>query len=196
MALILRLQRKALRQHDACESGLALFDSIKGLQDEARAEAGRKPRRALRVELTLLHQLWMATAYPAFMSWLIDVGLMPCVNGQRANLEGANLEGANLVRANLEGANLVGANLEGANLEGANLEGANLVRANLEGANLEGANLEGANLVGANLEGANLVRANRARSDIMPTGWQLAGCGCCLERVPVPAPAPALVEAP
>ncbi|MBK9263087.1 MAG: pentapeptide repeat-containing protein [Polyangiaceae bacterium] len=145
---------------------------MKAMQDDVRAARGRQPRHAFQMRLELVHQLWMATAYPQFMAWLIEVGLMPCVNGRGANLYGANLYGANLY---------------GANLYGANLYGANLVRANLYGANLYGANLYGANLYGANLVRANLVRANldgarRNKDDVMPAGWQLAACGCCLER--------------
>ena len=162
--LIFRVTREELRRKGACESGLALFDTIKTMQDDERAKRGRKPRRAFQTKLTLLHQLWLAATYPQFLAWLIDMRLMPCVNGRLANLEGANLEGANL---------------DGANLEGANLQGANLY-----GADLDGANLEGANLYGANLEGANLIRANRASNDPMPNGWRLAACKCCLERIP------------
>ena len=157
--LIFRVTREELRRKGACESGLALFGTIKAMQDDERAKRGRKPRRAFQTKLTLLHQLWLAATYPQFLAWLIDMRLMPCVNGRRANLYGADLDGANL--------------------EGANLQGANLY-----GADLDGANLEGANLYGANLEGANLIRANRASNDPMPNGWRLAACECCLERIP------------
>jgi len=152
--LIFRVTREELRRKGACESGLALFGTIKAMQDDERAKRGRKPRRAFQTKLTLLHQLWLAATYPQFLAWLIDMRLMPCVNGRRANL----------IRANLKGANLDGANLDGANLKGANLKGANLE--------------------GANLEGANLIRANRASNDPMPNGWRLAACKCCLERIP------------
>ena len=189
--LIFRVTREELRRKGACESGLALFDTIKTMQDDERAKRGRKPRRAFQTKLTLLHQLWLAATYPQFLAWLIDMRLMPCVNGRLANLEGANLEGANLIRANLYGANLQnanlrgadldGANLQNANLRGANLYGANLRDANLYGANLQNANLRGANLDGANLRGANLQNANRLKDDSIPNGWQFAACGCCLE---------------
>ena len=171
--LTLRLNRKDLEKRRACSKGLALFDSIKEMQDEIRTANGKQLRKSLKVEWSLLHQIWAATTWPEFMSWLITVGLTPCVNGAGANLRGANLDGANLD----------GANLRGANLKGANLKGANLKVANLYGANLYGANLKGANLYGANLEGANLIRANRASNDPMPNGWRLAG-KCCLERIP------------
>ena len=113
--LIFRVTREELRRKGACESGLALFGTIKAMQDDERAKRGRKPRRAFQTKLTLLHQLWLAATYPQFLAWLIDMRLMPCVNGRLANLEGANLEGANLKVANLEGANLIRANLYGAN---------------------------------------------------------------------------------
>ena len=113
--LIFRVTREELRRKGACESGLALFDTIRTMQDDERAKRGRKPRRAFQTKLTLLHQLWLAATYPQFLAWLIDMRLMPCVNGRRANLEGANLKVANLDGANLEGANLQGANLQNAN---------------------------------------------------------------------------------
>ena len=177
--LTLRLNRKDLKKRRACSKGLALFDLIKEMQDEIRTANGKQLRKSLKVEWSLLHQIWAATTWPEFMSWLIDAGLTPCVNAAGANLQGANLRGANLYGANLWGANLRDANLRGANLQGANLRGANL-----EGANLYGANLEGANLYGANLIRANLIRANRASNDPMPNGWRLAACKCCLERIP------------
>ena len=93
--LIFRVTREELRRKGACESGLALFGTIKAMQDDERAKRGRKPRRAFQTKLTLLHQLWLAATYPQFLAWLIDMRLMPCVNGRLANLEGANLEGAN-----------------------------------------------------------------------------------------------------
>ena len=107
--LIFRVTRDELLQKGACAKGLALFDQIKAMQDEERAKRGRKPRCAFQTKLTLLHQLWLAATYPQFLAWLIDQRLMPCVNGRRANLEGASLEGANLEGASLEGANLAGA---------------------------------------------------------------------------------------
>ena len=149
--LIFRVTREELRRKGACESGLALFGTIKAMQDDERAKRGRKPRRAFQTKLTLLHQLWLAATYPQFLAWLIDMRLMPCVNGRRANLENANLQNANLYGANLYGANLRGANLQNANLRG------------------------------ANLDGANLQNANRLKDDSIPNGWQFAACGCCLE---------------
>ena len=152
--LTLRLNRKDLKKRRACGKGLALFDSIKEMQDEIRTAKGKQLRKSLEVEWSLFHQIWAATTWPEFMSWLIDAGLTPCVNAAGANLQGANLRGANLQNANLDGANLYGANLRDANL------------------------------YGANLEGANLIRANRASNDPMPNGWRLAACKCCLERIP------------
>jgi uncharacterized protein YjbI with pentapeptide repeats len=187
---------------------LALFDAIKRGQDEVRARKGRPPRTAVRLRLTLLHQLWLATAHPSFMSWLVSHALLPRVharyganlygaNLRGANLRGADLRGANLYGADLYGADLYGADLRGADLRGANLYGADLYGANLYGANLYGADLYGADLYGANLRGANLYGANLYGANLYgarwrapatpPEGWRIAGCGCCLERVPAQA---------
>ena len=146
--LTLRLNRKDLKKRRACGKGLALFDSIKEMQDEIRTANGKQLRKSLKVEWSLLHQIWAATTWPEFMSWLITVGLTPCVNGAGANLRGANLDGANLDGANLQGANLYGADLQNANLDG------------------------------ANLYGADLQNANRLKDDSIPNGWQFAACGC------------------
>ncbi len=204
---ILMLDRRTLQEFGASEDDLALFDSIKLAQDDVRRASGQKPRRSLRVEWTLTAQLWAATAYPGFFGWLRDQGAVPPVHAERrANLYGANLIRANLYSANLEGAILEGANLEGAiliraNLFGANLirahlDGASLIRASLYGARLAGAHLDGANLYGANLDGANLdgVNLDGARhwpkSIELPSGWRVAGCGSCVERVPAQAVEP------
>ena len=108
--LTLRLNRKDLKKRRACSQGLALFDLIKEMQDEIRTANGKQLRKSLKVEWSLLHQIWAATTWPEFMSWLITVGLTPCVNGAGANLQNANLYGANLYGANLQNANLRGAN--------------------------------------------------------------------------------------
>jgi len=190
VALILRLTRAEVRRAGACSEGLALFDELKALQDDARRTAGRSPRRALRVPYTLLHQLWAATAYPQFFGWLGDVGLLPRAHGPKANLGGAdlrsaNLGGADLRSANLGGADLRSANLGGADLRGANLGGADLRSANLGGADLRGADLRGANLGGADLRSANLYGArNWPESIPLPAGFRIAACKCCVERVP------------
>lgn len=60
--LFLNISRRTLMRHKACNSGLALFDSIKAGQDAVRALAGKRPRRDLRIRLDLVSQLWMATA--------------------------------------------------------------------------------------------------------------------------------------
>jgi len=162
------ISRKALVKAKACESGLALYDKIAGLQPESDT---RRDRRIRIVRWTPFHGIWLAVAYGDFSRWLVARGLVP-------NLSGANLERANLYGANLERANLYGADLSGANLYGANLSGANLDRANLDGANLYGADLYGANLSGANLERA-FVGVNRPA----PTGWRTSATGY-LERAP------------
>ena len=117
--LTITLTRKELERHDACSDGLDLFDALKSWQDDVRAARALKPRRGLRLEWTLLHQVWLAATYPSHARWLQETGIIPPVHGRRANLAGANLAGANLRGANLAGANLTGANLDGADLTGA-----------------------------------------------------------------------------
>jgi hypothetical protein len=195
MRTILLLNRKAIVKLGACADGLDLFDAIKAGQDDERAKAGRGPRRSLRLQWDLLPQLWMATAYPSFFYWLISVGAIGPVHAKRnARLDGARLDGASLDGARLDGARLVGARLDGARLDGASLDGASLVGASLVGASLvgaslDGARLDGARLDGASLDGASLDGASRRASDPAIPGWRLAGCGCCLERIPAAASA-------
>ena len=83
--LTLRLNREDLKKRRACSKGLALFDLIKEMQDEIRTANGKQLRKSLKVEWSLLHQIWAATTWPEFMSWLITVGLAPCVNGAGAD---------------------------------------------------------------------------------------------------------------
>jgi uncharacterized protein YjbI with pentapeptide repeats len=161
MRAILLLNRKAIVNLGACSRGRDLFDAIKAGQDEERAKVGRGPRRSLRLRWDLLSQLWMATVYPSFFSWLIDVGAIGPVHAKRyASLDGASLDGASLVGARLVGARLDGASLDGARLVGASLVGACLVGASLVGARLDGARLDGASLDGARLDGARLDGAS------------------------------------
>ena len=82
---------------------------------------------------------------------IFDLAVLP-----KVDLEGANLQGASLFRAQLRDASLDGAQLRGASLEGAQLQGAGLDRAQLQGASLDGAQLQGASLAGAQLQGARL----------------------------------------
>ena len=103
-----------------CALPISLFDLIKEMQDEIRTANGKQLRKSLKVEWSLFHQIWAATTWPEFMSWLIDSRLTPCVNAAGADLDDANLRGANLRGANLDGANLDGADLDGANLQNAN----------------------------------------------------------------------------
>ncbi len=108
------IQRKDLEKADACGGGLGLFDSIKALADEQRKAEGKAARKGVTIRWSRLHALWLATAYPEYSRWLIDMGIVPAIS-----FRGANLDGANLIRANLYGANLDGANLIRANLDGA-----------------------------------------------------------------------------
>ena len=78
---------------------------------------------------------------------------------QGASLLGAHLQGALLDGAQLQGASLFGAQLQGASLDGAQLQGASLITAQLQGASLNGAQLQGASLGDAQLQGASLINA-------------------------------------
>ena len=144
MSTIVFLHRDELTGEGACREGLALFDTIKALQDDERARAGRKPRRSLRLRWGLTEQLWLAKAYPSWAGWIRDAGLVPPCSGRRS--EKRNLRGADLSCANLSGAIIRGADLSCANLSGAIIRCANLSYADLHGANLRGANLQSANL--------------------------------------------------
>jgi uncharacterized protein YjbI with pentapeptide repeats len=78
---------------------------------------------------------------------------------QGARLELAELRVASLDKGQLQGASLDGATLQGASLRGAQLQGARLDDAQLQGASLKGAELQGASLDGATLQGASLLGA-------------------------------------
>lgn len=104
--VIIRIRRRDLVAAGACGEGLAVFDAIAAMQGRAGV---------VRWRATLLHQLWLAKAYPSFCRWLIENGMIPPVFApEYADLRRADLTGANLYRANLEGADLSGANLRGA----------------------------------------------------------------------------------
>jgi uncharacterized protein YjbI with pentapeptide repeats len=89
-----------------------------------------------------------------------DLGSVPDLHLEGADLGGAQLEGAILNRTHLEGARLSGAHLERADLSGVHLEGADLSGAHLEGSTPRSAHLEGADLYEAHLEWANLNDAH------------------------------------
>mgnify|MGYP000952888505 CR=1 FL=1 len=122
-----RITRRELVEHDACDEGITLFERI-------------APSGILEIpEWTALHALWLAVAEPSHCGWLVGQGIIP-----RAYLRGADLTRAYLTRAYLRGAYLRGAYLTGAYLRGADLEGADLRGADLTGAYLTGAYLTGA----------------------------------------------------
>ena len=104
----------------ACGGGLALFDTIKAMQDDERRKVGKAPRRGLTVRWTRAHQVWIAVAYPGFAAWLRDNGLAPNVSLSSADLRGANLSSANR-SADLSSANLRGADLSSADLSSARI---------------------------------------------------------------------------
>ena len=108
------------------------------------------------VQLTGADVLWLAED-----SGRGDLGRVPNLRLEGADLRDAHLEGADLSRAHLEGANL-----EGANLSGAHLQGAYLSSAHFEGAVLVEADIGGTALTEAHLEGANLARASLAGADL------------------------------
>ena len=92
MSIALTLSRKDLVALDgtpARANGLALFDVIKAEYDDARAKAGKAPRRGLTVTWTRVHQVWIAVEYPGFSAWLRANGLAPNVSLRGANLYGA-----------------------------------------------------------------------------------------------------------
>jgi uncharacterized protein YjbI with pentapeptide repeats len=78
---------------------------------------------------------------------------------QRALLDNAVLQGASLDFAQLQDVHLNKAQLQGASFVGAQLQGASLVEAQLQGASLKRAYLQGASLRDAQLEGASLYEA-------------------------------------
>ncbi len=155
--IVVTIYRKDLIARDACDAGLAWFDSMVVAQ-------GRK--HSVRWHWTPLHMVWMATAVPGYWLWARDQGLLPSLALGSTNLRGANLCGANLC----------GAYLYGANLYGANLRGADLCGADLRGADLRGASLRSANLYGADLRGADLCGAYRPDGDL-PDGWERGSDG-------------------
>lgn len=100
------ISHKELKQKDACDDGLELFESI-------------VPRGTWEGEWTILHSLMIA-ANSKFLGWLEGRQVVPCAL-VGADLCYANLRGANLCYANLSGADLRGADLSDANLSGATL---------------------------------------------------------------------------
>jgi uncharacterized protein YjbI with pentapeptide repeats len=96
---------------------------------------------------------------------IFDLTVLPKVDFEGADLEGAAFHNAQLQGASLEGALLQGAALERAQLQGASLQdaelrGARLDDAQLQGASFSAAHLQGASLIGAHLQGASLQSAD------------------------------------
>jgi uncharacterized protein YjbI with pentapeptide repeats len=140
------------------------------------------------VTLTGADVFWLAERVRKtdFLGVVLDLGVVPDLHLEAANLSDAHLEGAilnfgdlkaaDLSHAYLEGAiligarmqeaDLLGARLERANLNDAHLEGAKLVSAQMQGAILMAAHLEGAILNAAHLEGAMLVASSLERADL------------------------------
>ena len=125
------ITRAELIRKGACREGIALFDSI-AFNGEWIGE------------FTPLRCLWLATAYPAFTSWLRSNGTIPAADLRGADLRGADLSGADLSGADLSGAYLRGADLSRADLSAADLRGACLYWAYLRGADLSRADMSGA----------------------------------------------------
>jgi uncharacterized protein YjbI with pentapeptide repeats len=95
---------------------------------------------------------------------VLDFAILPKVEFERAEMQGARLVGAKLRGASfgmtrLQGSQLQQADLLGAQMRGTQLQGADLGMAQLQGAYIwDGAQLQGASLWGAQLQGATITR--------------------------------------
>ena len=105
---------------------------------------------------------------------ILDFAILPKVDFERANLQGARLLGTHLQGASLEGAWLQGAFLQGAQLQGATLLGAHLQGASLAGAYLAGAMLNFAQLQGASLQIARLQGASLDNARLQGASLEMA----------------------
>ena len=94
MGFTVELNRKALRDANACADGVQVFDAIVAMQ-------GRK--HSIRTEWTLLHQLWFCQAYPSFASWVRSKRLLPWIDLRGSNLRGSNLSYSDLRYSDLSG---------------------------------------------------------------------------------------------
>jgi len=153
----IRITREVLRAHDACNSGLEIFDH---LTDETGV---------LELEWSPLAALWLAVEYPDEARWLHQRGLIPPANLQQSNLQGLNLRGAYLVGARLDGADLREADLSSVDLSHAHMEAADFRKADLSYAKfhhahmksclLQRAEVREADFTAADLSGATLTGA-------------------------------------
>jgi uncharacterized protein YjbI with pentapeptide repeats len=114
---------------------------------------------------------------------IFDLAVLPKVDFEGAELQGASLDyvqlqGASFSRAQLQGAPLFFAQLQGASLFQAQLQGASLFQAQLQGASLFQAQLQGASLDDAQLQGASFVRAQLQGASLNQAQLQ----GAALER--------------
>ena len=107
---VLTLRRRDLVAAGACNEWLAQFDAICALRGDdhapwvRRGGVSRRDPERLRIELTLLAQVWAARDARGAVEWLRMKGLWPSANLRGANLRGADLRGADLYGANLYGA--------------------------------------------------------------------------------------------
>ncbi len=107
---------------------------------------------------------------------IFDFAILPKVDFEHADLQGASLfaaqlQGASLDSSQLQGASLKDSHLEGASLFGEQLQGTSLYYAHLQGAWLREAELQGASLQAATLDttdlsGAFLWRTNVSGSNL------------------------------
>jgi len=165
MKCSITISRSDLLEHNACEDGLALFDSFAQGQEEITIPWGT------------LEYLWLE-AETKFASWLYFAKLAPLPNFSKLDLSGANLSSVDLSFANLSSANLSFANLSSVDLYSADLSSANLSFANLYSANFSSANLSSADLYSANLSFANLYSADlsgayRGKNSVPIPGWEV-----------------------
>jgi uncharacterized protein YjbI with pentapeptide repeats len=132
---------------------------LQGYLDRWQAETDHGERKGPldfdAVQLTGADVHWLAE-----QSGRDELGDLPNLHLEGANLSHTHLEGADLRGAHLEGAGLTWAYLEGADLRYAWLQSAFFNHAHLTGAELDRAHLEYAFLFEANLASANLHHAH------------------------------------
>jgi Pentapeptide repeats (8 copies) len=152
-------------------------------QWEVKADHGRRwgPFDQSHERINLMPHLRLTGAdvyWLAARSGRDQLGYLPNLHLERADLYGASLTAADLSGASLIGAELSEADLRNANFSKANLAFANVRDANLTSAHLSLATLRYATLAGADLSKADLTNANLSDAlvrDANLTGAELGG---------------------